>query len=212
MSGKTNSGKASSNLDRPSPLSEFWAFAADFNNVYAQIAKFAIAAPLLDLIINIGPPWPSRVAVSFSLVVIQVLVVMCSFAVWRQGRTALRVVRKWLVGAAAAFVGLFLLVYIPLFAVFVVPAPNYRNAIVRGLTYQQPIKRFLEVQESEGQTWSPKALVAHFADDVHDETTIWTPGSVALGRLFLLISWLVVGLAYALSVSAFVAIQYRKFK
>jgi hypothetical protein len=191
-------------------LSEFWAFARDFNNVYAQIAKFAIAAPLLDLIISIGPPWPSRLAVSFSVVVVQVLVVMCSFAVWRQGRTPLGVVRRWLVGATAVFIVLFLFLYIPVFAVFVVPAPNYRNAIVKGFSYQEDIVIFRAAQKAEGQTWSDKALVAHFVDGTHDETEIWR--FVAVARLLVLIAWLLVTLAYAVAVSAFVAIQYRRFK
>jgi len=212
MAESTSSSDVDQKRGSPSPLSEFWVFASDFNNVYAQIAKFAIAAPLLDLIINIGPPWPSRLSVSFSVVVIQVLVVMCSFAVWRQGRTPLRVIKKWLVGGTCIFLSLFLLGYIPIFAMFVVPAPNYRNAIVKGFTYQKPIVTFLADEESKGQTWSPKALVAHFVDDTHDETTIWTPGSVAAGRALLLVAWLLIALAYAIPVSAFVAIQYRRLR
>ncbi len=194
-----------------SPLAEFWQFASDFQNVYAQIAKIAIAAPLLDLMVQVGPPWPSRLAVSFSFVAIQLLIVMCSFAFWRQGRTSLKVVKRWFLGGTAIFVLLFLLIYIPLFSILVVPAPDYRNALVVGYTYQDPIQTFIKSEAEDGQTWSPKALVAHFVDESHDESAIWTPSSVALSRAVLLGVWLLVGLSYALAVSAFVALQYRRF-
>lgn len=195
-----------------SPLEEFWRFVTDCNNVYAQIAKFAVAAPLLDLILNIGSPWPTRVGVGFCLVVVQLLIIMCSFAIWRQGRGKIYGIKRWLVASTIGFVAFFLLVYLPLFAFFVVPSPDYRNAVVRGFYLQPPIAQFVEDREKKGETWPPKALIAHFVDGTHDETSIWTPGSVFLMRSIVLVSWLVAGMLYAISVSAFVSLQYRKLR
>ena len=195
-----------------SPLSEFGRFAADFFNVYAIIAKFALAAPLLDLVMNSGSPWPSRVGVSLALVMVQILIIMCSFAVWRQGAGKIYGIKRWLVFSTVGFVAFFVLVYIPLFAFFVVPAKDYRHAVVRGYELRGPMKEFIAREEAKGDAWPPKVLIACFVDSKHDETSIWTPESVYVMRAAVLGCWLIVGVLYAIPVSAFVAIQYRRIR
>lgn len=195
------------------PLDEFWRFVKDFHNVYARIAKMAIAVPLVDLVLNLGPPWPSRTSVATSIVLVQVLVLMCSFAIWRQGKGKLYHVKAWLVASASSFLILFLLFYIPLFATFVVDAPDQWNRIIRGHTLQNSIQEFATQDEkATGTVWTARKLIAHWVDASTDETGIWTPGSVYTMRAVLLGVWLLVSLAYALAVSAFVALQYRRIR
>jgi hypothetical protein len=195
------------------PLDEFWDFVKDFQNLYAKIAKLAVAAPLLDLVLNIGPPWPSRSSVTTSVVLMQILVLMCSFAIWRQGKEKLHHIKAWLVGSSVVFGVLFLLVYIPLFSFFIEDAPNIWNRLVRGYELQEPIQEFVKRMAKErGEVWGPKTLIAYFMDATHDETTIWTPGSVYTMRAITISVWLALSATYAIAVAAFVSLQYRRLK
>lgn len=194
------------------PLREFMDFAKDFTSIYALIAKVAVFAPLVDLVLNLGPPWPSRLFVSTALVMEQVIVLMISFAVWRQGRTSPTVVKRWLVGSFLVFSLLLLAGYIPLFATFIVDAPDAYHRVVIGDTLQEPIARFVQKQLESGEVWSAKRLLDYFRDGTNDETAIWTPGSVAKARALLLTVWIAVCTIYALGVSAFLALQYRRIR
>jgi hypothetical protein len=206
---RTNNAHVPDTNPEANPLREFWAFVKDFNSAYAAIAKFAVAIPLIDLVLNLGPPWPERIANTTAVVLLQILVLMCSFVIWRQGTGKLYHIKAWLLGSAIAFAVLFLFLYIPLFANFIEDWPDRWNRVVCGYEYNPAIKKLVE---TDPVMWTPRTLVQYFMDATHDETSIWTAGSVKTMRSVLLIVWLCVNSAYAIAVSAFVALQYRRLK
>jgi len=203
-----NSGSSSSTAQ--SPLGEFWAFAKDFQSLSAWVAKAAVAAPILDLVLNLGPPWPERVSVTTAVVLLQLLVLMCSFTFWRQGRESKTRIKKWLLRCSIAFGVVFFLVYLPLFAFFVVDAPDRWNRSISGWVLQPPIKEFVAAEEKEGRVWTAKKLIAYFVDATNDETAVWTATTVYTMRAVLLGIWGACFLLYAIAMSAFVALQYRR--
>ncbi len=189
------------------PLGEFWRFVTDFNSFYANIAKAAALAPVLDLVLNLGPPWPSRISVTTTMMMLQIVVLACSFAIWRQGKTAIGVVKAWLAAASAGFISVVLLVYIPLFIMFVRDDPNAWSRVVIGYDIQPRIRHLIAQRPNE--SWSSERLLREFEDAETGITDIWTPESVYLARYLLLTTWLIAMLLFGVCIASFVAIQYR---
>jgi hypothetical protein len=192
------------------PLEEFMRFAKDFTNIYALVVKIAVCAPLIDLVLNVGPPWPSRLFVSTALVMEQVFVLMVSYSVWRQGKTSLSTVKAWLVSSFVGFSLLFLAAYIPLFAIYIEDFPDAKNRVVIGGTLQPSIQKFVEKEAVAGHAWGARKLLDHFLDGSHDMSIIWTSSSLAMARTLLLVVWITVCTVYGIGISAFLAIQYRR--
>lgn len=192
----------------PSPLAEFGRFVGDFHSVYALIAKAAVAGPLLDLVLNLGPPWPSRLTVSTAMVLLQFLALMVSFAVWRQGNISAELLKRRLVQGAVGAGAAFLLLYIPLFIAFIRDDPDPYARVVVGWKRLPEIVRM--EQADPRQNWSDERLLREFVDGQTGVTDVWEPWTVYVARYLLLLAWLVTMLAYAVTVSAFVAIQYRR--
>lgn len=191
------------------PLKEFWTFLKDFNSIYAQIGKLAIAAPLIDLVINLGPPWPSRVGVGFALVGAQLLVVMCSFVFWKQGKTRSDTIRYCLLGSAVCVALVFAFGYLPTYAKHVVKVTS--DYIVVGEELQPPMKEFVAAAaKQDHEVWGPRRLAMNFIDNETDEMDIWTEESVQAARINLLRWWLLTGAVYSVAVSAFISLQYRR--
>jgi hypothetical protein len=185
-------------------LSEFWSFAKDFKSVTAWIAKAAIAAPLADIVVNIGPPWPSRIAVAILLCIVEVIVLMYSFEFWRKGSPRIRDIRSAMRAGIVAF-GVGFIVYIYLFANFIVDAPDARHRVVIGCDMHPDVAEMANANPSQ---WTPKELILQF----HDEMAVWTPGSVNVMRTIVLVIWLLLWTALAVVISAFVALQWRRVR
>ncbi len=135
---------------------------------------------------------------------------MCSFSFWREGRSNLGGIKRRMLLAACLSGFLFFFVYLPLFAFFVVDAPDAEHRSIRGFTLQKPIQEFVDAEAKKGEIWTPKRLIAYFVDATNDETAVWTPASVYLMRAALLLGWGFSFFFYSVSVSAFVALRYRR--
>lgn len=184
------------------PLADFWKFCRDFKSVTAWIAKAAVAAPLVDIVVNVGPPWPSRIAVSILVCVIEVVVLMYSFEFWRQGRARMRGIRAVLRGSTAVF-SVVLILYLFLFATFVVDVPDGWNRVVIGYQMHPDVAELVASNPSE---WTPKELMLQF----HDEMAVWTPASVNVVRTAVLVAWLLLWSLLAVIIASFVSLQWRR--
>jgi hypothetical protein len=188
--------------DTGTALPEFWDFAKDFKSVSGWVAKAAVAAPLADIVLNIGPPWPSRPSVAILLCIVEVVVLMYSFEFWRHGSPRIQHIRS-VMRAAIAAVAVAFVVYMPLFAFFIVDAEDAWHRVVIGYKMHDDVA---EMQKSDPGQWTPEELILQF----HDVMAVWTPWSVNVMRTIVLLVWLLVWAALSVVISAFVAIQWRR--
>jgi hypothetical protein len=181
-----------------SPLSEFWRFAADFRSLTAWIATAVIAAPLADLALGIGPPWPSRTADAAFLTIVVGFVVMFAFEFWRKRsrRTGQRAFIVSLVIAALLFIS-----YLCISAFFVADADDQGGKEIIGYTMHGDVQQMAEAEPSK---WTPKELLLQF----HDPMEVWTRNSVITMRVVLLLLWLAMWIAIAVGMAAFVSLQW----
>jgi hypothetical protein len=194
-----------STLDQMSPrtpLSEFWEFAGDFKSVSAWVAKAAVAAPLTDILLNIGPPWPSRIGVAILVCIVEVLVLMYSFEFWRNASPAVKDVRRVMrLGLCAVFVSF--IAYVCIFAGYVVDADDAWHREVIGYEYH---KQIAELVESDPSKYTPQELMSRFE---FKAMSIWTPFSVTSMRVCVLITWMLLWVCLSVVVAAFVALQWH---
>jgi len=106
--------------------------------------------------------------------------------------------RAGIAAVAVAFV-----VYMFLFASFIVDADDARHRVVIGYKMHDDVA---EMQTSNPSQWTPEELILQF----HDVMAVWTPWSVNVMRTIMLVVWLLVWAALSVVVSAFVAIQWRR--
>ncbi len=185
-------------------LGEFWQFTKDFKSVTAWIAKAAVAAPLVDIILNIGPPWPSRVAVAILTCVVEVLVLMYSFEFWRRGSPRISEIRNVMRFGIGSFVLMFI-VYIFFFASFIVEADDAWHRVVIGYQMHADVAEMVKDNPSK---WTPKELIIQF----QDEMEVWTSSSVNVMRTIFVVAWLLLWASLAVVISAFVSLQWRRLR
>lgn len=186
-------------------MKEFWLFAKDFKSASAWVAKAAIAAPLADILLNLGPPWPSRVGVAILVCIVEVIVLMWSFEFWKHGETTIAEVRKvmrWsLIGAAFIVVP-----YLWLFASYVEDAPNWWTRVVIGTTYHEEIGEMVHEDPSK---YTTRELLERFE---RQPERIWTKDSIIKIQVILLACWLLFWIALSCYVAAFVTLRWRRIR
>jgi hypothetical protein len=185
--------------DANSPLSEFWRFAGDFRSLTAWMAKGVVAAPFLDMALQIGPPWYSRIANSAFLSVFVALIVMFSFEFLRK-KSRRNGQRVFIFGCAFATV-LFVL-YVCTSAFFVTDADDQGSREIIGFRLHDNVRLMVE---SDPSKWTPKELLLQF----HDPMEVWTRNSVITMRVVLLLLWLAMWAAIAVGMAAFVSLQWK---
>jgi hypothetical protein len=183
-------------------LAEFWQFARDFQTVPAWVAKAAVAAPLLDILLSLGPPWPNRISVAVAVCVVEMVILMYSFEFWRRGAPAIvdvrRVLRRATLLLALIFAG-----YAYVYASFVEEGEDAWDRVAIGYRLQPHVA---ELIASDPVKYTPRQLILDF----HDPKSIWTSQSVNTIRWFLLVGWLSFWACLSVVISAFVAIQWRR--
>jgi hypothetical protein len=160
------------------------------------------------LILNLGPPWPSRLGVSLAMALAQVLILMASYAVWRQGKIKVGSIKRWLIASILGFFAILLLAYMPLFSFFIKSPSDSQESVIVGWTYNATINDFVGRQAAKGIIWTPEQLLG----EGRSETAIWTPESVCAMRVIIFAAWLFVWVSFATAVSAFLALQHRRVR
>jgi len=185
-----------------SALAEFWIFAKDFKSLSSWVAKAAVSAPLADLVLNMGPPWPSRLSVALILCIAEIVVLMFSFEFWRRGSPRIHNIRKVMKIGLCALVILFV-VYIFMFSTYIVDAFSPWNRVVIGYKLHDDIA---DLVASEPSKWTTQKLLKQF----HEEKAIWTGESVNFMRSAILILWVALWVAISVVMAAFVSLQWRR--
>lgn len=185
-----------------SALSEFWRFTNDYKSVVSWIAKAAVFAPLADIVLNIGPPWPSRIAVSIFVCIFEVVVLMYSFEFWRKGTAKVADIRKIFKNSTLLLPFVFIL-YVFLFSAFIVDSDDAWHRVIVGFHMHDNIG---EMASSQPSKWTPKELLSQF----HEVEAIWKPYSINIMRSLFLAIWLTFWSVIAVIISAFVTLQWRR--
>lgn len=190
-------------LETTSPLAEFWEFAKDSQSVIAWVAKLSVAAPIVDIVANVGPPWPSRAGVAILTSLFQVIVLLLAFEFGRHAAHRLSQLR-WAMAASAMFAIPSLMLYLNAYSSYVVDAPDrWNRAVVGSIFIDEKIEA---LYESDRSRWTPRTFLKEFKS----QEAIWTSDSIAANRNWLLMTWLAGWACTAVVVSCFCAIQYRR--
>ena len=178
-------------------LKEFWSFVRDFKSVESWVAKSAVAAPLIDLVLNIGSPWPTRIGVTTLICVIEICILMYAFEFWRRSKPKLRKTMR----ASLIVFFLILPVHLSLFSVFVQDNPDMFHRDVIGFRLDPGIEEWSNAQTTPH---SPGELLTFFE---RDPMNIWQPWSVHVARLAVLSTWLAFWFFFGSFVAAFVLLR-----
>lgn len=163
------------------------------------MVAFGAGPVLLDLVLAIGPPWPTRTGVASFTSVMAWVVLLYSFAVWE---SIARYRLRSLIRTFAPLCACTLTAYLLLSALFVVDAPDPRNQEAKGFLLQDDIRKVVSMTEEtpltllEGNRWDP--------------TSIWVPWTVATVRFSLLVMWIAFFACFSFMVSVFVLHQYKR--
>ena len=193
---------------RGNPLGEFWQFVKQASSLREYIAVGAVAGPLVDLLVGIGPPWPNRSFVAFVTVAAELVAYMFMYELWHgKGVSALRL--RFRV-ASAVSAGL-LLVYLGLFAYFVWPAPTHGKREVIGIQVLPAIQKGIEERRaSTNPEFRGYDIVRAFHDNDNDPEKVWERSSVATMRLLVLVAWILLFLAVTFTFTTFLILQRKR--
>ena len=174
---------------------DFWSFISDHRSITSWVAKAFIAAPLIDIILGFGPPWPTGTAVSVLTSLVEALVLMGSFMFWKRVTW-----RRSTFLTGIAFAILLFLIYILLFDLFVYSAPSEEAREVKGFRYRGDIESMIYMGATERELLQSGG---------YDPLMVWAPWTVYTMRVVVLISWLSGFVALAITMSSFVLSQRR---
>ena len=201
-------------------LKEFWSFAKDFRSIQANIAKAAICAPLVDIVLKIGSPWPSVMTASMLASLIQVVIIMLAYEFWKQGRPRKVDVRKWLLVSSVCFFCV-LIVYIWAFSQYivvqdiggshaeskskVVDQPWWFSIgsprVVTGYEVKPEVQKWIDYQKIK--LTRPELIFEWGSPD-----NVWTEYSLNTMRFIFLVLWLSLWGSLSATISGFLALQW----
>ncbi|HUT12057.1 MAG TPA: hypothetical protein VMY37_05260 [Thermoguttaceae bacterium] len=146
----------------------------------ASILALGAAPPLMDLVFDIGPPWPGRSGISYFTTIVIWIVLVSTYSLWKDIAEK-RLKRR--ISSLAIIAFSCVAIYVVVSATCVYNAPDSANQVVGGFgTFfvqerLQPLLQEDSVQELlEGYGFDPMQ--------------VWEPWSVTICRSLLLIAWL----------------------
>ncbi len=190
----------SAGLPQSGALDGFWSFVGDVTSLWGLLGKLAVLVPFVDLVANIGPPWPNRAAVSLLSCVVQLAMFMYVFERYNtRGRVQSLQTSMQYLGVLALIIGL---LYLAMLSNFAVDHPKGWDREVIGFEYRSPdIAR-----QAERLNGDPKKLV----DSHGSATAIWTNRSLTVVRIGLWLLWIVCWALGSMFVAIFVSLRWRR--
>ena len=170
------------------------------------LALAAIAAPLIDMLVCIGSPWPNRSFVAFVTVVAELIVYMFCYELWHR-RTISFVQMRFRVSLLISVI--LFAAYIVLFANVVWPAPNHRNREVVGTTVRKAILDGIEERRKLPE-YANYSLQDAFRDNEYKPEKIWERQSLANMRVIVLAVWIGVFVAVTFGFTTFLILQRKR--
>lgn len=178
-------------------LEEFREVIADFRGVTTWAVKGAVVAPLADLVLQVGAPWPPGVPVITSIV--ELLTLICVFHFWF-GRSHKQLTRRMVVFLVLMCVSFFAHLYLLDAYTFVSPATSKRYA--KGFVVRPDVQALIP---DEFKT--PEEVLSGSEYKAED---VWTAGSITAARLTLLAVWLTMFASLSAFIGTFVMAQRRR--
>ena len=180
-------------------LDNFLSFVADFKGVAALIAKAALIAPFAGLILNIGPPWPTKTAVPTltALCEVFVLIYIFQFLTPLSKKRLEKRLRLFFLLLVISFV-----LYVFLYSFYVVDIPLTNERDVIGFIMRPEIANSALPGQTagdllQGYEWDPFG--------------VWEGWTINTMRVSLLLSWILFFVGIAGCMAIFVSLQ-RKAK
>jgi hypothetical protein len=199
-------------------LKEFKTVIADFGNLSSLAVKGVILTPMVDLVLKLGPPWPS--GIDFIASIAQLLALIYIFHFWYSLKKA-RVNARMRVALALAFLGF--VGYFLLVSTFTFRTVTEDRRVTIGFVRTEEGEKLFNKQlpappDSDGPAWIPpyytQTTVAAYQEAAkmgpNPEELIWTPWSITLVRLGLLLSWVLLFVSIAIFIGAFIIVQRRR--
>jgi len=178
-------------------LEEFREVLADFKSLSTLAVKGAVVAPLADLVLHVGAPWPPGVPLITSTV--ELITLICVFHFWfsKSYKQLTQRMKIFLVVLCVSFFGhLYLLdAY-----TFVSPATSKRYA--KGFVVRPDVQQLIPVAFK-----TPEEVLSNYE---YKEEAVWTAGSITAARLSLLAVWLIVFASLSGFIGTFIMAQRRK--
>jgi hypothetical protein len=178
------------------PLTDFSKFIKDFTSLPAVAAKGGAAAPLLDYLVKIGPPWPPyAIPAATSLVELICLVCIFQFLVKKE----IEKLNQYIIISLIMFC-FFTFAYLWVFSTYTFRHPKTGELVVKGCILtpnsEQVIKPDFTVEDAlKGNQYEPEG--------------IWTSSSLTIMRLILVGFWVLMFISLSSFFGTFVIVQQK---
>lgn len=179
-----------------SGLEEFREVLTDFKSLTSWSISGAVIAPLADLVLKLGPPWPPGVSIITSFA--EILVLIYIFHFWfrtNQKRLGQRM------RAAIIVLGISFLAYLVLFDLFTFPSPSTNKRYTKGFVPKSDKKLLLDAGRTEEEV---------LRGSEYDPNQVWKPWSITAVRLLLVTTWTIIFVSLSVLIGSFVMSQRRK--
>jgi hypothetical protein len=177
-------------------ISEFKAVLSDFQQLGSLALKGAIAAPLADIWLNLGPP-PAK-AVGGLTALIEFVAVVSVFQFW--SNTGEQKLRFRMLIALGVFV-VCLLSSLILLDRFTVSPGVGRDRIIEGYSLRPDIKSLVN------ESYTPEQALR---ESEYDPDRVWTRGSIACLRALITVTWMATFAGFAVYLTLFIILQRRR--
>ncbi|NQT12652.1 MAG: hypothetical protein HQ582_07885 [Planctomycetes bacterium] len=160
----------------------------------------ATSLPIVLLLVNLAPPWPSQFSATTLAVLVQLGSSMALFGFLARPSKSLA---QGISAASAAIGALGLAVYVVLLFNYTAAAPDWQHRVVTGFEQHPEIR---ELVAAEPELTQERLLMAFG----FEPRAIWTYSSILIVRISILVAWLVCCCCSALFVVSLV--RHRQIK
>ena len=177
-------------------LKEFKEVLLDFRQLASLALKGAVAAPLVDLWLRVGPLPTKPVAVLSSLV--EFLAVIWAFQFWRDIKD--RKLRARMMAALAFFSVGILLSLVLLWTYTIVPGQG-RERVVEGFSIRPDVKPLIN------ESYTPEQALR---ESQYDAGKVWTKESIVAVQAAITLIWMMTFASLAIYLTIFIILQRRR--
>lgn len=177
-------------------LSEFKEVLADFRDLHSIALKAAIAVPLADAWLKLGPPPSKLVGALTSLM--EFIVVVWVFQFWSDVQDrGLRIRMK----IALALFLISIVSALLLLQRFTVSPGQGRERVIEGLYLRPDVKSLVDT------SYTPEEALR---DSEYDPDQVWTRESIVLLRTLITVTWIASFVFLAIYLNVFIILQRRR--
>jgi len=174
-------------------LQEFRDLLSDYKSVSSITIGGAVAAPLADIALRVGPPWPT--GVPFITATCELLALVYVFHFWF--RKSRKRIRKRMI-AFLALSAVALVSYLVLSSSYTFVSPATSNRYVKGFVLRSDVQSVITNAFTEDDA---------LAGAEYDAKEVWKPWSITAMEIIILATWLLLFTSISIFIGAFVMVQ-----